>query len=50
MKNYEAHLIRAKITGIRTHFKIALSMGFFFFAMYAYYSYAYYIGTILVVE
>ena len=34
--------------GVKTHFKTAIGLGFFFFGLYGYYAYAFYIGSILV--
>jgi hypothetical protein len=46
--NYSKYLTRAKDVGIKTHLKSALSIGGFMFAMYGYYAYAFYFGTLLV--
>jgi hypothetical protein len=48
MKNYEKYLGRAKATGIKTHFRTALTISLFFFAMFAYYAYSFYIGSIFI--
>jgi hypothetical protein len=50
MKNYDKYLNRAKSTGIKTHFKTAIFIALFFFGMFGYYAYAFYIGSILVVN
>ncbi len=50
MKNYEKYLGRARTTGIKTHLKTALTVAAFFFGMFAYYAYAYYVGTILITK
>jgi ATP-binding cassette, subfamily B (MDR/TAP), member 1 len=50
MKNYDKYLNRARVTGIKTHFKSALTIGGFFFAMFSYYAYAFYTGSYLVTE
>jgi thioredoxin reductase len=41
---------RAKSTGIKTHIKSAFSLGFFFFAMFGYYAYAFYTGSYLITK
>lgn len=50
MKNYGKYLGRAKATGIKTHLKSALTLGFFFFIIFGYYSYAFYLGTMLITQ
>lgn len=50
MKNYTKYLDRARATGIKTHMKTAATVAAFFFGMFAYYSYAYYTGTILITK
>lgn len=46
--NYEKYLNKAKETGIRTHFKTAMALGTFFFAIFGYYSYGFYTGSWLI--
>ena len=48
MKNYDKYLGRAQNVGLKTHFKTAIGLGFFFFGLYGYFAYAFYIGSILV--
>jgi ATP-binding cassette subfamily B (MDR/TAP) protein 1 len=50
MKNYGKYLGIARSTGIKTHLKTALTLAAFFFGMWAYYAYAFYVGTILIVK
>jgi len=50
MRNYDRFLIRAKAIGIKSNFKIALTVSLFFFGMFGYYSYAFYIGSLLVTK
>ncbi len=48
MKNYEKYLGKTRNTGIKSHFKGALSVAFLFFIMFGYYAYAFYTGSWLV--
>ena len=48
MANYEKYLGKARSTGIKTHFRVSLAIAVFFFAMLAYYAYAFYFGTVLI--
>jgi len=48
VKNYSRYLNKARTTGIKTHFKTALTVGGFFLSMFGYYAYAFYTGTILI--
>jgi len=48
IKNYEKYLGIAQKAGIKSHCKIAFVIGFFFFAMFASYAYAFYLGSIWV--
>lgn len=50
MKNYDKYLDRARVIGIKTHFKTALTIGAFFFVMFGYYAYAFYTGSWLVTK
>ena len=46
--NYEKYLLKAKKTGIKTHFFGALAIGGFFLCLYGYYSYSFFVGSFLV--
>ncbi|CDW80084.1 abc transporter family protein [Stylonychia lemnae] len=50
IKNYEKYLMKARKTGIKTHFTGALAIGGFFLSLYGYYSYSFYIGSFMVTE
>ena len=49
IRNYNKYLDVARLIGISTHYKSAMSVSIFFFIIFSYYSYAYYIGTKLIV-
>ena len=42
--------MKARKTGIKTHFTGALAIGGFFLALYGYYSYSFFIGSFMVTE
>lgn len=48
MRNYGKHLDRARTIAIKSLKKSGLTVGGFFFGMFAYYAYAFFIGTILI--
>ncbi len=48
IRNYEKYLIRAKRTGIKTHFFGSLAIGGFFLSLYGYYTYSFYVGSYMV--
>jgi ATP-binding cassette subfamily B (MDR/TAP) protein 1 len=50
VKNYDKFLDRAKAAGIKSHFFVAFAIGFTIFGMLGYYAYAFYVGSILVLD
>ena len=50
MVNYEKYLERARTVGIKTHFKMSVFLGLFFFGVFGYYAYAFFTGSYLVTE
>lgn len=48
--NYEKYLGRAKAAGVKTHVSTSISIGLFIFGMFGYYAYAFYVGSILVLD
>jgi len=50
IKNYSKYLILAKQAGIKTHFKTALSLGFFMLSVFGGYALTYYLGGVWISE
>lgn len=46
VKNYSKYLYRARIAGIKTHCKGALTMAMFFASIFGTYAYAFYMGSV----
>lgn len=48
--NYDKYLGRARTAGIKTIFSTAIAVGMFIFGMFGYYAYAFFVGSILVLD
>jgi ATP-binding cassette, subfamily B (MDR/TAP), member 1 len=50
VRNYERHLVTARDTGLKTHFKSSLALSSFMFVIFGYYAYGFYTGSWLITK